>query len=50
MSAVETEHVLVVPAALLKELGYFQGFHNNTEGYRNTASGFEALVRHVPPG
>lgn len=33
MSAVETERVLVVPASLLNELGYFQGFHPDTENY-----------------
>jgi predicted NUDIX family phosphoesterase len=33
MSAVETERVLVVPASLLNELGYFQGFQADTETY-----------------
>lgn len=33
MSTVETERVLVVPASLLNDLGYFQGFHPDTENY-----------------
>lgn len=33
MSAVDTEHVLVVPTSLLHQLGYFQGFHDDTSGY-----------------
>ena len=34
MSTVETEHVLVVPTSLFKQLGYFQGFHEDVEHYR----------------
>jgi len=33
MSAVETEHVLVVPTALFHEVGYFQGFTGQVDGY-----------------
>ena len=33
MSAVETEHVLVVPTALFHEVGYFQGFTGEVDGY-----------------
>jgi predicted NUDIX family phosphoesterase len=33
MSAVETEHVLVVPTALFHEVGYFQGFTGDVDGY-----------------
>ena len=33
MSAVDTEHVLVVPTALFHEVGYFQGFTGQVEGY-----------------
>jgi predicted NUDIX family phosphoesterase len=33
MTAVATEHVLVVPTALFHEIGYFQGFCTDTERY-----------------
>ncbi|MDP7015911.1 MAG: phosphoesterase [Pirellulaceae bacterium] len=33
MSLVETEHVLVVPAELLREVGYFQGFCADVDRY-----------------
>ena len=33
MSAVHTEHVLVVPAELLTQLGYFQGFSPDVDKY-----------------
>lgn len=33
MSAVKTEHVLVIPTALLHELGHFQGFTGDTDRY-----------------
>ena len=33
MSTVETEQVLVVPTALFRELGYFQGFRGDVERY-----------------
>ncbi|MCA9202393.1 MAG: hypothetical protein KDA59_05090, partial [Planctomycetales bacterium] len=33
MSIVHTEHVLVVPTQLLHDLGYFQGFHDDTDRY-----------------
>ena len=33
MSAVETEHVLVVPTELFREVGYFQGFTNEVDSY-----------------
>ena len=33
MSVVETEQVMVVPTALFRECGYFQGFSNQTDKY-----------------
>ncbi len=33
MSAVQTEHVLVVPTTVFHDLGYFQGFSSETERY-----------------
>lgn len=33
MSTVQTEHVLVVPTELFRQLGYFQGFHADVERY-----------------
>lgn len=33
MTAVHTEQILVVPTALFRELGYFQGFSRDTERY-----------------
>lgn len=33
MSAVETEHVLVVPTSVFHELGHFQGFQQDAETY-----------------
>jgi predicted NUDIX family phosphoesterase len=36
VSIVDTEHVLVVPTALLRDLGYFQGFCPDVERYLET--------------
>lgn len=36
MSLVETEHVLVVPTALFRSIGYFQGFSRNVQPYLET--------------
>ncbi len=36
MSAVEVEHVLVVPTELFHKIGYFQGFLNDVEKYFDT--------------
>ena len=35
MSSVETEQVLVVPTAVLHEIGYFQGFTSDVKVYRD---------------
>ena len=36
MSAIEVEHVLVVPTLLFHEIGYFQGFHEDVTPYLKT--------------
>jgi predicted NUDIX family phosphoesterase len=36
MSLVKTEHILVIPTQLFRELGYFQGFSPNVACYRDT--------------
>ena len=35
MSSVETEQVLVVPPAVLHEIGYFQAFTSDVKVYRD---------------
>ena len=39
MSEVGSEHVLVVPAELLRGLGYFQGFTGDVERYVGASVG-----------